>query len=823
VLPALLLVAPVVHAQGPWGLTLFVDPFPSPYASDWEANPNISTLTIVNPTGAEQDVRIAYQVVDRQGRVLAGGHSDPLGIPPGAPTVLTSILDIEGASQRDAATWDIMARSGRIPEGEYTACVTMAAGSGLVLGEDCASFTIIYPDPPQLLAPAPDEILTSQSPFFQWTPIQAPPAYPARYVLQVAEMLSNQTPEEALSATIVFFQDPDLDVTTVQYPVNGQPFEPGKWYAWRVIAIDATGFPPTANGGLSEIRTFRFDDGSGVTTGERTEISLTLTNAFEDEAAPATTLAAGASPPIDLADLCRLWDQPITGIVISSSSPIGLRRFAGQAAALWRDSTAERWWIATRNAKTDPRAVLVGGDCAPDGKTRPRYIASRDTSLQRRVNGMLTSTPGDVVARPAPGAPPPDPLFAMVVLARASETVEAPAGFTEAEEFLDGHTLDVSTGLNLFMSVSLRQWGMWPWFESLGFRDRGIELTGFLGWDASWSIGGAIGQTAGVDVSTERKFLLLRAALPTRTSVDTVTSRNAAGATGTSIFQRKWWKRMGLALEITLGDSTGRGFSLDEHRKLKKDPGYSLELIGKLVHTIEVNDEVSLVGYIGLDLAYESSRGPAKEMLDRWDWMRGVRRSATDWLRDRERYLQRIDQWLAGKVEPQVYSDDPEVGLDVMFGYGVEGRIGSLWGAEQTAVRVDGLAVDMKYRMAEKRLTVAVSATLAIQDVEGVVKVGASKVFVFGAAPDTTVLKREQRELIVGLQDAIIAASLDGGQLPDCGGNRDHDHPVCKASRALSAKNKELEAVRGPSWRARLSAGHMSLGALLDLLRNAGP
>ena len=79
-----------------------------------------------------------------------------------------------------------------------------------------------------LIAPAPGEALNTQEPFFQWTPVVVPPAYPVQYVLQVAEVLANQTAEEALNAGIPHYQQPDLDVTNLQYPPNGQPFEPGK-------------------------------------------------------------------------------------------------------------------------------------------------------------------------------------------------------------------------------------------------------------------------------------------------------------------------------------------------------------------------------------------------------------------------------------------------------------------------------------------------------------------------------------------------------------------------------------------------------------------
>jgi hypothetical protein len=97
-----------------------------------------------------------------------------------------------------------------------------------VLGEDCDPFTIVYPDPPMLIAPAPGEAITTQAPFFQWTPIQVPPSYQVQYVLQVAEVLPNQTAEEALGAGYVQYQQVDLTVTNVQYPPNATAVRAGQ-------------------------------------------------------------------------------------------------------------------------------------------------------------------------------------------------------------------------------------------------------------------------------------------------------------------------------------------------------------------------------------------------------------------------------------------------------------------------------------------------------------------------------------------------------------------------------------------------------------------
>jgi hypothetical protein len=787
-----------VVAQAAWTVTLFVDPFPSPYQSDWETNPNISTLTIVNPTGMERDVRLIYQVVNTRGQLLANGRSDPLGIPPGAPTVFTSYIDLTGSSSRDRATQDQMERTGRVPEGSYQACVTMADGSGFVLGESCADFTIVYPDPPMLLAPGPDEAIATQAPLFQWTPIQVPPGFDVRYVLQVAEQLPNQTAEEALRSTIPHFQAPDIDVTNFQYPVDGQPFEPGKRYVWRVLAIDQNGFPPAANDGASEIRWFRFDDGTGTGAGQRTALTLSLTNDLDQEPEDASTMGDENGTPTDVANLCASWNNPPSAIAISSASPFGLKRFRGQPAVLYRDSTAVRWWLATTNP-SGRRDVLVGGDCKGT-KTRVRYIASKNPTVQERINTMLAARP------PAAGpvlrsGDSTGSVFGMVVLALGKETVEAPADFAEGQAFLAGRSLEVAPGLNLFAVLGLRDWGLWWLFESMGFQEKEVELTGFLGWDASWNIGGAVGDKAGADLSTERKFLVLRADLPKRVPVGKLKG----------LFQ---WSR--LAIEISVGDSIGRAFGPGN-----KESGYSLDVIGKVIHTIQINDELSVEGSIGLDWAREAKKPIDKEVLGRWDWLRGKRRSLVSVVGENGKI---------GKFVAPPDFEEPEVGTTVTMSYGFNGRLSSIWRSTPVVPKVviDGAQVDVKIGSEEPekgksrgKVTVALSGTLKPQGTEALVKMGISKEFTWGPDRDTVALRDS-----VMVKEMWLKAKRVGieGKPPDCGGFAARDDEVCKALRDWSKARKELDDERNPStsWRARLSAGFLPLKELLDLINPWG-
>jgi len=272
---------------------------------------------------------------------------------------------------------------------------------------------------------------------------------------------------------------------------------------------------------------------------------------------------------------------------------------------------------------------------------------------------------------------------------------------------------------------------------------------------------------------------------------------------------------MGLSIEISVGDSTGRLFSLDENKKLKKDKSYSLDLVGKVIHTIEVNDELSLVGFIGLDLAREAKKGPAQDALARWDWMRGKRTAFAEWLTDKDRALKRVDSWLADKVKPQYMGgfEETTLNLDVVFGYGAVGRIASAGGADGNAFRIEALNLDGKFRPTEKKVTLVLSVTAGVGSVDGAFKLGGSKAF-YLEVPDTLRWLRDQKVLVREFRDAIADVA---GPMPDCGSNKDYDQPMCQKGRALTSVNKKLEDARDTSWRIRLSAGHMPLGEVLQL------
>ena len=182
--------------------------------------------------------------------------------------------------------------------------------------------------------------------------------------------------------------------------------------------------------------------------------------------------------------------------------------------------------------------------------------------------------------------------------------------------------------------------------------------------------------------------------------------------------------------------------------------------------------------------------------------------------------MKRVDAWLANKVKIQdMYGfEEATLNLDVVFGYGAVGRIASAGGPDGNFFRLEALNLDGKFRPTEKKLTLVLSATAGVADVDGAVKLGGSKVF-YLEVPDTLRWLRDQKTLASEFRYAIADHVVDG-KMPDCGGNKDYDHPMCKAGRALQSVSQKLEDARGTSWRIRLSAGHMPLGAVLELIKS---
>lgn len=250
-------------AQSDWFSTLFVVPTPSPYLSDWQNNPTLGNFTLSYTGSSPVSFIFAVKITSPQYGELASVRSSQIDWPAGPYTQVYTPYDVLSWNDAQGLTFnnamkERIVRSGRFPEGDYTLEIHVKSMQGAVLHSASASFSIIYPQPPQLLLPQNTEVVTMPQPFFQWSIINAPITIPVTYKIKIVERLANQNPFQALTANPVHHLDSVSGIGLYNYPMSGFPFQNGKEYVWQITATDDQGNVMTSNNGKSEIWSFYF-------------------------------------------------------------------------------------------------------------------------------------------------------------------------------------------------------------------------------------------------------------------------------------------------------------------------------------------------------------------------------------------------------------------------------------------------------------------------------------------------------------------------------------------------------------------------------------
>ncbi|HEX6066834.1 MAG TPA: hypothetical protein VFZ04_21510, partial [Longimicrobiales bacterium] len=458
-----------LRAQGAWDAVLNIEPYPSPYYSDWDNDPNIASLTVINSTTSAQQVRIHFNVTNHANRIVLSGSSDAQDIGAGATVIFDNPYDVAGTTHRDAEEEDIASRTGRLREGDYTACAVVADLTGFSLAESCAPFTIVYPDPPLLLGPDHGDVLTQQDPLFQWTPVQVPIDFQLSYVMRIAEVLQGQTAAEALRSNIPHFQMLDAQQPSLRYPIDARPFEVGKRYAWTVQVLDQNGYAAATNDGRSEIWTFRFDDDEPVANSGQQTVRVLVMNTDVDDAAESGESTDLATYGSDWDDICREWSNYVDlALKIDVNGKKAFhRRISLNDAILVRDTVPgtygrRQWAIYGSDPDTDSM-MLLSGDCIGwnDAITRRRWVGKRSLSdSEELANWIPTDNPAEN----------PDSLAKLQFGVRIASWVEEDAGkdaLPAVKAFLEDHEIELKTGITHFGILDARQTWLWSILDLL--------------------------------------------------------------------------------------------------------------------------------------------------------------------------------------------------------------------------------------------------------------------------------------------------------------------------------------------------------------------
>ena len=246
---------------------------PSPFISDFEANVFGGTYQVqVNVLGAGAlSERIRFRVrLTLDGEILVDEESLPVDLNQGMNMLtpfpdnvffdvsLADVLDkLPGSRIRQAY------QTGAFPEGNYTLTIEpILAQSGAPAGAPgVANFSVLYPQPPILIAPS-DESLLAESmsvPVFSWSPIMGPPGTSFEYEFLLVQLFEGQSPGDALVSNRAH-AEATLMSNIFPYTPDNLPLEVGESYAWQITARDVNGQIPVKNDGKSEIYTFTYGD-----------------------------------------------------------------------------------------------------------------------------------------------------------------------------------------------------------------------------------------------------------------------------------------------------------------------------------------------------------------------------------------------------------------------------------------------------------------------------------------------------------------------------------------------------------------------------------
>jgi len=233
-------------------------------------------LTITNVAGEDVEGQVEATLSRSGGDVLVarlGPAALPFGTIPGNPdgavtTVVTaprmapwSQLAYTGEAGRQIRD------TGRLPDGDWTLCVTLTGLTGSSTGRpqpavtSCSTFIIRYPEAPSLLLPIDRSAVNQPHPVFQWTPVTG--VANASYRFRLVEMMKGQSPRDAVEADRPMLETLLGTQTTLLYPPAAYPLRAGACYAWQVQSVTFAGSdlqpvlePVGTNKGRSQVHTF---------------------------------------------------------------------------------------------------------------------------------------------------------------------------------------------------------------------------------------------------------------------------------------------------------------------------------------------------------------------------------------------------------------------------------------------------------------------------------------------------------------------------------------------------------------------------------------
>lgn len=261
-----------VQAQSTSQVTIVGIPpvLPSPFASDIENSfvsgqyQIIFNYTSFSPSPV--DFIFDFTVL-KEGQEIISISSLPAPFAPGT-YIFTSFFEElifpQGANdvfqQLEGSIRNQIIQTGTVPEGNYTIRINARSANqaNIVAIAGNAHFSVQYPSPPILVAPANGSNLLMDIPIFAWTPVVNTAGIQMEYEFLLVEVNPGQSSLQAINSNREVALETVMGNTTLIYTPDFLPLEENTEYAWQITAKDAMGNVPLQNQGKTDIYTFTY-------------------------------------------------------------------------------------------------------------------------------------------------------------------------------------------------------------------------------------------------------------------------------------------------------------------------------------------------------------------------------------------------------------------------------------------------------------------------------------------------------------------------------------------------------------------------------------
>lgn len=239
---------------------------------EWQQDPTIIQLIVNNQTTNEYpNATFGFRISDENGKIIAESKFNNRSVPRFNIAPMPQVTIINGTQLIDVNSISyyidlksLVLSANCLPEGYYEICISLydQMENNITSGEEyCTSFTILIPEPPVIITPTDDEILTTPFPNFIWSPVTnfSTTRNQIQYKLKICPVYKGQSARTAIETNPVLLEKTDLISTSYMYLPSDMPFDyftNVERYVWMVQAFDLNGKPATSNQGKSELGTF---------------------------------------------------------------------------------------------------------------------------------------------------------------------------------------------------------------------------------------------------------------------------------------------------------------------------------------------------------------------------------------------------------------------------------------------------------------------------------------------------------------------------------------------------------------------------------------